>query len=183
MLVSVTIFLSDIAKELHCEHAEFADDFTLWKTISDDDDLEAIKHDLKLIEEWSSKWRISFGEKCSHTIFKTRNKRDFPKANFNFNGIPLREEKFPKLLGLTFDPELSFSKHINVLVTKLKQKVGIFYKIISSKLGSITSALIKGLFISSPESRVPSPGTRLFISSPTGTRGVYFESRLQELAS
>ena len=137
-----TIFLSDISKDLLCEHAEFADDFTLWKTVSNNEDVDAIKHDLKLIEEWSSRWRISFGDKCSHTIFKTRNKQQFPRSDFLFNGRTLREEKFPKLLGLIFDPELNFSKHIESLITKLKQKIGIFYKIISSKLGSVTSALI-----------------------------------------
>ena len=69
-----TIFLSDIVNDLKCDHAEFADDFTLWKTVTKGRvDLEDIKHDLQVIEEWSSKWRISFGEKCSQTLFKTRN--------------------------------------------------------------------------------------------------------------
>jgi len=123
-----TIFLADIASELKCTHAEFADDLTLWRII--DKELEAEKdmqHDLKVIEGWSNKWRISFGEKCSHTLFYNHHSKRKYKPKLIFNGKQLQHEEKPKLLGLNLDPQLTYRRHIKILETKLRQKIGIFY--------------------------------------------------------
>jgi len=135
-----TIFLSDIASQLRCKHAEFADDFTLWRTI-DNKELaeEDLKHDLRVIEQWSAKWRISFGDKCSHTLFYGHHSKRSYKLNLMFNGKELKSDEEPRLLGLNLDPMLTYKRHIKILVTKLKQKIGIFHKIVGSKLGSVRS--------------------------------------------
>ena len=46
-----TLFISDIASELHCDHAEFADDLTLWYSSWDDQStIDLINEDLGKIE-------------------------------------------------------------------------------------------------------------------------------------
>ena len=101
-----------------------------------------MQHDLDAIQEWSRKWRISFGDKCSQTLFHPNRKRKLPEFELKFNQRPLKKEQSPKLLGLNLDPQLNYQRHIAILEKKLRQKIGIFYKIISSKLGSVRSALI-----------------------------------------
>ena len=138
-----TIFLSDIVSKLKCKHAEFADDFTLWKTVNSELIASSeMQQDLDLIEQWSAKWRISFGDKCSQTLFHPLRKRKLPDFKLRFNNKPLKKDQSPKLLGLNLDPQLTYKRHIEILERKLKQKIGILYKIIASKLGSVRSALI-----------------------------------------
>ena len=136
------IFISDMAEELHCQHAEFSDDLTLWTCIKDRAKAKTdLEHDLRAIERWSNKWRIAFGEKCSFTPFY-KNYRQLFEPSLTFNNLPLKKETEPKLLGVNLDHSLSFTRHLSIVETTLRRKIGILYKIIGKKLGSNRPALI-----------------------------------------
>ena len=99
-----------MTEELCCQHAGFSDDLTLWTCIKDSAKAKTdLKHDLRAIERWSSKWRTAFGEKCSCTPFY-KNYRHIFEPSLTFNNLPLKKETEPKLLGVNFDHSLSFTR-------------------------------------------------------------------------
>jgi hypothetical protein len=62
------IFIADCPAQLRAQHAEFADDFTLWNQGAElTDTLNVLQQDLREIERWAKKWRICFHQKNAPT--------------------------------------------------------------------------------------------------------------------
>ena len=64
------LFISECSHLLHCSHAEFADDITLWYTCSDAFVMQAmLNQDLQTIENWARRMRLRFGDKNKFFLF------------------------------------------------------------------------------------------------------------------
>ena len=87
---------------------------------------EDLNSDLRSIEDWAFKWRMSFNPdpmKQARLIFS----RKCTTANHHplyFNGIQVARVDEHKHLGIILDSKLSFSQHIRSLIAKVKQGVG-----------------------------------------------------------
>ena len=55
--------------------------------------------------------------------------------SLKLNNQTLPTTKHPKILGITLDPKLTFSQHINVTITKAKQMLNILKALTSTKWG------------------------------------------------
>ena len=140
-----TLFPADCGQRLKCQHAEFADEFTLWSTAQDRRTAEAeLQHDLEVIERFAKRWHITFGEKCSYTVFYERAPRDrgIINADLQFWGSSLSQEPEPRLLGIHFDHSLCYTAHIRHIERDVQMKMAILRRLIRGRLGSNRGALL-----------------------------------------
>jgi hypothetical protein len=84
-------------------------------------------YDIKLFcDEWCLKQNES---KTTYTTFITAGKRKsyerLYSMNIDLNNTQINLDTYPKFLGITFDPKLSFEQHITQMQQKINQKVNI----------------------------------------------------------
>ena len=88
---------------------------------------EILSHDLKLVEQWAIKWRMSFNPDPSkppiEIVFSTKTK-PFVHTPLLFNGVVVKSEVEHKHLGLILDKILNFNSHINAQIKKANKGVG-----------------------------------------------------------
>ena len=136
-LLGPTLFLlyvSDIDLCLvdNVQLCSFADDTTLYTVIKSPSDMPdataSLQKALSNLGEWGDSWRISFEPKKSQRMVITTRK-DMPSLNpLSFGNTPVPETKSIKLLGVTFDQQLSFRQHIRNIATRACQRLGFLRK-------------------------------------------------------
>ena len=104
----------------------FADDTKLYGEIKTPEDSQELQKDLYNVMQWSEKWQLAFStSKCKVMHIGTTN----PGNNFTMERLPneVMIETVTEVndLGVTFDNELKFSKHIAICVNKANQRVGL----------------------------------------------------------
>ena len=89
-----------------------------------------MQEDLNTLQEWSNDWLLKFHpDKCKRLLLHRR-QQDlrkealYLKSNDN-NKVYLETVKHHKDLGITIDENLSFENHINNIVSKANQMMGI----------------------------------------------------------
>ena len=108
------LFISECSHLLHCSHAEYADDITLWYSHSCPHTIRAmLNEDLRTIEAWARQMRLQFGDKNEYFIFHAMATRplDIEQAG----GLQFYASKLTKatefvLLGVHFDHALTFKR-------------------------------------------------------------------------
>ena len=86
------------------------------------------------------KWAITNNlhintDKTTTTLFTPDTAKYSITLLLKLNNQTLPTTKHPKILGTTLDPKLTFSQHISVTITKVKQTLNILKALTSSKLG------------------------------------------------
>ena len=78
---------------------------------------------LATLLDWFSNRNLEISApKLSATIFTTFSNEKGVNLQSTINGQPVRTKQDPKILGVTFDPMLKFSRHIKNLKEKLNNK-------------------------------------------------------------
>ena len=110
------VFINDLPEHLICNPKLFADDASLNAIRYDGKySTENIEHDLKLIHDWSVKWKMLFNpaitKPAEEVLFTNRSTSIYcPVA---FDGIAIEPVSDHKHLGLILDSKLTFNKHID----------------------------------------------------------------------
>ena len=137
-----SIYISDIDKiELNktVNVALYADDICIWYSSKCKIEIThylqiAIDYILRFFQKWCLNINIS---KTAYTVFTTAGCRSsyikLYSLNLTINGQLVTLDPFPKLLGISFDPKLSFFKHINEIGKKAMSKIQII-RILKSKI-------------------------------------------------
>ena len=95
----------------------FADDSQCLKTIQQDADCQLLQSDLDAMCSWASTWKLTFNAlKCKHIHFGSSSFT----STYNINRIPLVSVSDHKDLGITISKDLSFSIHLNRVLSKFK---------------------------------------------------------------
>ena len=102
----------------------FADDTLLYRHIANDGDSTKLQEDLTALEDWESKWQMSFHpEKC--TVLRiTTNKRYRRETNYFLHGQRLQVSDSAKYLGVTFSDDLQWEKHTQATAAKASRTLG-----------------------------------------------------------
>ena len=114
------IFINDLPEDLVCNPTLFADDVSLNAVMFDHDySMENLNTDLKLIYEWSAKWKMAFNpdviEPAEEVIFTNRSLiRYDPNVFYNVCVTCVDDHEY---VGLTLDSKLTFSKHLDEKIT------------------------------------------------------------------
>ena len=64
-------------------------------------------------------------DKTTTTLFTSDSAEYGTTLSLKLNNQTLPTTKHPKILGITLDPKLTFSQHINITITKAKQALNI----------------------------------------------------------
>ena len=74
-------------------------------------------------------------DKTTTTLFAPDPAEYSTTLSLKLSNQTLPTTKLPKILGITLDPKLTFSQHINVTITKAKQTLSILKALTSTKWG------------------------------------------------
>ena len=85
--------------------------------------------DLDILYQWSLKWSLSFNFSKCRTMNISRNAGKMPSSVFYMNGNLLENSNSEKYLGLHISNDLSWDKHIDVLVKDAYKKLGVISRI------------------------------------------------------
>lgn len=105
-----------------------------------------IQNDLYSLQEWSSAWNLHFNiSKCNviHYGKTNPNHKYYMKVNGQESEINESEEE--KDLGVIFDPLLSFDVHINKIINKANQMIGLIKRTFTYLNKDILLKLYKSL--------------------------------------
>ena len=92
-----------------------------------------LQKDITSLANWSRSNQLVMNEEKTKTMLVTgrrlQKKLDTFDLHLSMNGKNLEQVSSFKLLGLTFDDELSFDAHVEKLCTKLSQRIAVLSKI------------------------------------------------------
>ena len=140
-----TLFIAEISHLLHCDHAESADDITLWYSSWDDrTTIDMVNEDLRTIELWARKWGMYFGDKNSfYDFYRTKdgmNVKDLGSLQF-FSKQVQRATDFC-LLGVHLDHGLYFNHHCQAILASGRRRRNILSALLGRRLVNNAPALL-----------------------------------------
>ena len=119
-------FINDLPSVIRSEVGMFANDCTMFSTIRDSSDTEAVhvqmQQDLDNIQAWADKWQVTFTPHKCQTMTIT-NKRHSNHHPLTFNSITITESPTVNILGVTIDQKLNWTHHINTVATRAGQRL------------------------------------------------------------
>ena len=122
------IYINDLPENIKCNMKLFADDTSLFTVVYDTHrSAEDLNSDLRSIEDWAFKRRMSFNPdpmKQDVELIFLRKRTTANHLPLYFNGIQVARVDEHKHLGIILDSKLYFSQHIQTISAKAKQGVG-----------------------------------------------------------
>jgi hypothetical protein len=124
------IFVNDVTANIESDIHLFADDTSLMEIIENHNESYAkLNRDLNRLSLWAEKWMITFN--AAKTVYIKISRKVFPapKPILRLNGVIIREVSNHKHLGLTFNQTLTWTDHIDNLISKGAKCVGLLKRI------------------------------------------------------
>jgi len=116
------IFVSDVQKGMTTPLLKYADDIKIFGTVHNDTDRAKIQSDIKILEEWSSRWRLSLNERKCRVLHLGNNN---PRYSYHLAGTCLEEAETEKDLGVWTETNLGVTKHCRELASKANKLIGL----------------------------------------------------------
>ena len=111
------IYINDIGENVFSTLKLFADDCILYRTISTPSDCHKLQEDLNNVYQWSKLWQMNFNiNKC--VVLKCYKSASPITAHYHLNNHILECVKEHSYLGVILDQTMSFSPHVNNIVSK-----------------------------------------------------------------
>ena len=128
--VLFTMYINDLPECVNSLSKIFADDT---KVYDDSTKHDKIQQDINSLLEWSRKWQLLFNAlKCKVMYFGRKNpKHAYTITSDNGSNVTLEESLEEKDLGVIFDPLLSFNGHVQAVINKANQMLGIIKRTFS----------------------------------------------------
>ncbi|GFV91119.1 reverse transcriptase domain-containing protein [Trichonephila clavipes] len=140
-LLLFLIFMNTIHHHIHPDTkiACYADDIAVWHSHNDITESEkALNTTLKGIAAWAENLKLTINaDKTNYCIFSTdRRYRSSFNANIKMQNSKIKRVDLPTYLGVTLDPKLRFSKHIEQTAKKALRKLNILRKLSGTSWGA-----------------------------------------------
>ena len=120
--VLFVLYINDLPTTLTNKMFMFADNTKVYNSISDVKSAQSLQHDLDRLLQWSTTWLLPFHpEKCK--IMQLGKEKD--EFKYRLGDVELETSTCEKDLGVHVDDNLSFSKHIDVKITKANAIMGV----------------------------------------------------------
>ena len=105
----------------------YADDVKIYRQISSSADCELLQTDLTNLCKWSADWQLNLNpQKCN--TFTITLKRAPVLHTYQIDNSPLQRVAEVRDLGIILDSKLTFSAHINSIVTKGNRALGLLIR-------------------------------------------------------
>jgi Reverse transcriptase (RNA-dependent DNA polymerase) len=111
----------------------FADDLKLYSIFNRTDYSSDLQHSIDELFKWSNLWQLQINlNKCQ--VLKIRTKcNSVVSSHYSLNDFVLSNVKLVNDLGVYVDSNLSFKHHIATVVTKARQRAGVFFRGFASR--------------------------------------------------
>ena len=113
--------------------AVYANDTTLYKCLSSGDSIQNASSNLQqavdAVAAWGSSWKIQLEPTKSQALTLCNHRSPIALPSIYYSNIPVAEEDEIKLLGVTFDRQLSFCSHLRNVSSKPNQRLHFFKKV------------------------------------------------------
>jgi hypothetical protein len=117
------LYINDLPNHLASTARLFADDCLVYTSGKDDSHVKVLQEDLKKLEKWQEKWKMSFNpSKCS--TMRISYKKDPPTSTFTFCGQELEQVESHPYLGVEIDNKMTWSTHIKNTINKANRTLG-----------------------------------------------------------
>ena len=127
------MLLNDLTENLQSNPKRFADNTSLFTTISDPNAAaKQLCEDLDKIKEWAFRWKMSFNpdfSKQAQEVIFTRKVEKVAHPPIFFNKNSLQEVSSQKQSGLMLDTSLTFDEHIKAITSKVGKFIGLLRKL------------------------------------------------------
>ena len=81
---------------------------------------------LDRLEEWMNRWHLSLApHKCSQLTFTKASDKAHDNLDVKIYGVRIPYESNPKFLGIVFDARMSFEAHIELIKSKVKDRINV----------------------------------------------------------
>ncbi|RUS68499.1 hypothetical protein EGW08_023739 [Elysia chlorotica] len=137
-------FLNDLSDAIPTfNRLSFADDIALWQSDVDiDRATEALNADLVSLRHYCRRWKMTINAaKTVYAVFSNSREVLAKDLEVKLGDFPLERESLPRYLGLTLDPRLNLTAHVEQLVKKAQDRVSIMRKLAGTSWGSGTTSL------------------------------------------
>ena len=127
------IYTSDMWCGIESNMVAYADDTTIYATIPSPQDRQRVANvltrDVSRILSWCDRWGMKLNPSKSHSMVISRSRTPLPvHPDIVVNEVPIPNCSSLKLLGVTFDPKLTFELHLRSLASSVSCKVGLLRK-------------------------------------------------------
>ena len=120
------IYINDLPDGIKSHMGLFADDTKLYAEIENKEQAEIMQDDLERLNTWSNKWQLEFNiRKCKVLHIGKKNKEFSYFMSKDGSKQKLEEVTHEKDLGITFESNGSFDKHIDNIVLNANRNLGI----------------------------------------------------------
>ena len=126
------IYINDLPDCLNnCKSILYADDTLLYYSAKSVKDLQAIiNDDLQSLSHWLNDSLLTLNyDKTKFMIFTNRQRSTPSDINITINNKTVLQATSFKYLGLTLTPDLSWQEHIDNMITKISQRLGVLRRI------------------------------------------------------
>ena len=122
------IYINDITDHLQSKTYLFADDTSLFQGIKNGDARSAasiVNRDLDLIHKWATRWLISINHKKTIVMLFSRKRSPSILPDIHLGNSTLTQVNSHKHLGAILTQDLSWSEHINSIISKCNRRLGL----------------------------------------------------------
>ena len=118
------IYINDLLDNIECSGYMFADDTKIFRKITSKGDAETLQSDLKLLEDWSTTWKLQFNAEKCHVLSIGKFENIRYTSRYKICDAELEHVYVEKDLGVTFDENLRFEEHVSNKVRVANAIVG-----------------------------------------------------------
>ena len=119
------IMIGDIDRDLkHSNASSFADDTRVGKEIRDEADAEKLQEDLDAMVNWANENNMALNEDKFELIRYGQDQVLKSRTGYKCNGQPIVAKETVRDLGVHMSEDLTFSKHIEVIVENGRRQSG-----------------------------------------------------------
>ena len=109
----------------------FADDTTVYSlahSVTLCQSTASLQRSLNSLYEWGQRWRIRFEPSKTQRLIICRRRTTTPVPILTFGNVPIETTDKLKLLGITFDPTLSFRPYLHNLAVRANRRLAFLRK-------------------------------------------------------
>ena len=142
-------FINDIADSIHSTIRLYADDCTLYRPISTENDCAVLQADLNSLYAWSNRWKLSFNvRKCK--VMNLSKKLQSEMIDYYIGDDKLPNTYSEKYLGVIINNKLNWSEQCHEVYSKCNRMMGL----IKRNFRNCPENVLKRLYISLIRSRL-----------------------------
>ena len=138
------IFINDIGERLNSNINLFADDCALHRNIRSEEDSYILQNDLKMLYDWTKRWKMEFNVSKCYSLTVTLNKNKI-QTNYRINEELVENVNSYKYLGVYISSKMQWNETVDHMVSKANSTLGLLKRNFSACSSGIKEKLYLSL--------------------------------------